>query len=521
MKDVKNIGSTREVCWDKYLVSSMENTCVRMHKAVKKNIALDCNEKWEELRVGYLSTLKLGDTYRMYYRSSGSRNKTKECFCMAESKDGKIFKRVPCSFYEYDGAKKNNIMFMDDTRFVDNFSIHVDTNPACPPDEKFKALSLSIKKVDGKYYLDLLYYKSADGINFEKVGILDFPGIFDTHNVVLWDENEEEYKMYFRDFHDFDGSRSNYYPRDEIMEPCYRDICLTRSKDFVHWTKPEQIKYSDGDIHIQMYTNQVIKYPRANIFFGMPTRYVNRVKDTVNFKYLPDWDGLRAKYIEEGSRQGTVATDCVLMTSRDGETFDRWHEAFYAPGLEKRRNWQYGEGYFSHGLIETECDENEELTEYSFFTAEGRWGETSKVVRYTVRLDGFYSWFADYTGGTVMTKPVIFDGDALEINFATSALGYVKITLCDEDGNALEGYESGRLFGNSLSRPVDFDKELSSLAGTPVCMKIELKDADLYSFKFNKTEKKEESSVKVNGAKAEEGADLADSEITSFKFIQK
>lgn len=513
-----SLGDKREVCWDKHIVDSMENASVLMHKPVRKNVVLDCNEKWEELRAGYLSIHKIGDKYRLYYRTSGSRDKKKECFCVAESLDGKSFYRLPLEKYEYDGARKNNIFFMED-RFVDNFSIHIDTNPDCPPDEKYKALSLKIEKIDGKYHLDLLYYKSADGFDFQYVCMLDVPGIFDTHNVVIWDEKEKEYKMYIRDFHDYDGSRSNYYPRDDIMEPCYRDVRLTRSKDFVHWSAPEMIRYTDNDLHIQMYTNQIMKYPRADIYLGMPVRYVNRVKDKENFKYLPDWYGLRTKYIESGDRHGTVATDCVLMTSRDGSTFERFPEAFFAPGLEKTRNWQYGEGYFSHGIVETVCDENDELTEYSFYDSEGRWGELSKIVRYTVRLDGFFSWHANYYGGTVMTKPLTFEGDSMEMNFATSSLGHVKITVCDEEGNAIEGYESGKLFGNSLCRPIDFEKPLSALSGKTVRIRFELKDADLYSFKFNRSENATDvRKVTKSAESAPKSAEMKDEELRSFKF---
>ena len=512
-----NLSDRREVCWDTHIVESMENARVQMHKPERKNVVLECNEKWEELRAGYLSVLKLGDTYRLYYRSGGGRNRKKECFCVAESKDGKTFTRLPLSTYDYDGAKQNNIMFMDEDRFVDNFSIHFDTNPDCPSDEKFKGLSLYYRKENGVRLLDLLYYKSADGINFEKVGILDIPGIFDTHNVVLWDENEKEYKMYFRDFHDYDGSRSHYVADDLIMEPCFRDVRLTRSKDFVHWSPSEMIKYTDEDIHIQMYTNQIIKYPRADIYLGMPVRYVNRVKDEANFKHLPDWHGLRTKLIEEKSRQGTVATDCVLMTSRDGFVFDRCGEAFFAPSLEKHRNWAYGEGYFSHGIVETACDENDEVKEYSFYYSEGRLEEMSKIVRYTVRLDGFYSWRGDWNVGRVTTVPMTFDGDCMEINFSTSGLGHVRITLCDADGNELEGYDSGKLFGNSLSRPVDFEKPLADLAGKPVRIKFELKDADIYSFKFGSVAcTAKESRAETTAA---EKVDLNDDGLKSFRFV--
>ena len=75
----------------------------------------------------------------------------------------------------------------------------------------------------------------------------------------------------------------------------------------------------------------------------------------------------------------------------------------------------------------------------------------------------------------------MFAGDTLEINFATSALGYLQITLSDEDGNAMH---SGRLFGDKIDRLVDFDGDISAMAGKNVTMEINLSDADIYSFRF-------------------------------------
>ena len=64
---------------------------------------------------------------------------------------------------------------------------------------------------------------------------------------------------------------------------------------------------------------------------------------------------------------------------------------------------------------------------------------------------------------------------------ATSAAGYVKIRLC---GNAA-ALTSCELFGDSIDRRVVFQGgEVSSLAGQPVTMEVEMSDADLYSFKF-------------------------------------
>jgi hypothetical protein len=176
-----------------------------------------------------------------------------------------------------------------------------------------------------------------------------------------------------------------------------------------------------------------------------------------------------------------------VITSRDGFYFERSNEPFLSPELEKEHNWKYGEGYTSHRTEETASDENPEVNELSFYMHEegghGRGGHTV-FYRYTLRLDGYFSWHGDFNGGTVTTKPLTFEGDTLEINFKTSALGGARIEILGEDGAPIEGYDSGRLFGNSLSRPVDFDAPLSALVGKAVRLRITLWDADLYSFRF-------------------------------------
>jgi hypothetical protein len=63
-------------------------------------------------------------------------------------------------------------------------------------------------------------------------------------------------------------------------------------------------------------------------------------------------------------------------------------------------------------------------------------------------------------------------------------LGSVRIRILDEKGNAIDGYDSGNHFGDSLDRPVAFEKPLADLSGKSVRLEFTLKDADLYSFQF-------------------------------------
>jgi len=478
---VYDLGKNREVCWDFELADKIDNIELKMHPLQKKNVAFITDREWEGRTSGYPGVMKVDGKYRFYYRGSGAKgHKCGEVYCVAESDDGKTFTKPNLGLYEYNGRKDNNIMFSDE-RFVDNFCVYKDENPDCPPDEKFKGLSLYF--VENPPQTDLWYYKSSDGYKFEFVRALPIKGVFDSRNTLFWDKEANEYKMYVRNFHDKDGNQIDWEPTKK-MEKAIRDVRLTTSKDFINWTETKEIEYVDAMDDIQMYTNQIEKYHRANIYIGMPTRYSDRRADAHNYKYLPKWGGRRQPLIDKMDRGGFAVQDCTIMTSRDGFHFNRSENAYMVPDIEREYNWCYSECYYSYGIVETEIDDYPGQYELSMYIGERYEYDYLRVIRCTVRLDGFYSWRGNRKGGTIISKPVKFDGEQLKINFKTSALGYLRIKICDEDVNLIEGYDSKKLFGNSLERPVDFDKPLSEIAGKTVRLQFELSDADLYSFIF-------------------------------------
>ena len=106
-----------------------------------------------------------------------------------------------------------------------------------------------------------------------------------------------------------------------------------------------------------------------------------------------------------------------------------------------------------------------------------------------MRLDGFVSLNAPYSGGTVTTLPLTFTGDRLTLNFATSAAGSLRVALLDVAGTPLPGFDLAdcdELFGDTVDRTVTWrdSADLSVFAGKPIRLRFELKDADLYSFRF-------------------------------------
>ena len=105
------------------------------------------------------------------------------------------------------------------------------------------------------------------------------------------------------------------------------------------------------------------------------------------------------------------------------------------------------------------------------------------------RTDGFIVAEAAYTGGELTTKPLVFDGNTLQLNTDTSAGGIVQVEIQDESGRPLEGYKAAdadEINGNYLKVAASWNgrSDVSSLAGQPVRLRFLMRDARLYSFQF-------------------------------------
>jgi hypothetical protein len=133
--------------------------------------------------------------------------------------------------------------------------------------------------------------------------------------------------------------------------------------------------------------------------------------------------------------------------------------------------------------------------EWSLYVLDhGAWfGNGVSFNRYSIRKDGFVSASSPMSGGSFVTKPLRFKGDRLSINFATSAAGSVRVEIQDAAGKPIPGFalkDCPEVFGDTLDRVVTWKsaERLDSLAGKPVRLLFELKDADLYSFQFTPDE---------------------------------
>ncbi len=466
---VVDLGSRRELFVDEALVARRDGIESRLHRPIPREIVLSHDAPWEGSGTSYHAIFRDGPILRMYYvagvltTDDGTKMPSRPFFaCYAESRDGVHWDKPELGIFEYEGSRKNNIVWAAEN--LDNFTPFKDPNPDRRPGEEYKSVSSG---PGGLFAL-----KSSDAIHWSRIG--DRPiiakGAFDTQNNAFWDPVRKHYWCYVRDFHDG-----------------VRDIRVATSPDFREWSEPEPIRFVDAPDEA-LYTNQVRPYYRApHIFLGFPARYVERAWSP-SFDALPDV-AHRKNRMKFSPRFGTALTDCQFMTSRDGRTFRRWDETFITPGPEARDNWVYGDGYVGLGLIELPAEDPDAPPELSLYMPEGHWKRLERLRRLTLRVDGFASLHAKRAAGEVVTRPVVFNGEELSLNFATSAAGSIRVELQADDGTPIPGFalaDADELFGDSLDRRASWKgrTDVAALAGRPVRLRLVLADADLYSFQF-------------------------------------
>ena len=480
------LGDRRALFVDEVLIARRDGLELRLHQPRPRETVMTFDAPWEGSGSDFERLIRDGDTIRMYYMATqltmtnGTKLGSGDVYaCYAESKDGIHWTKPDLGLVEFKGSKHNNIVWAEPK--LDNFTPFLDANPNCPPDERYKATSSGTPVLHG--------LKSADGIHWARIS--DVPiithGRFDTQNNAFWDAERKQYWCYVRGFHDQNGQSVDDTRRGTIG---IRDIRVATSKDFRHWTEPQMLKYGEAPEEA-LYTNQVEPYYRApDLFVGFPTRYVDRNFSPAAMRALPD-PVHRQRRMSFLPRYGTVVTDGQFMTSRDGFTFHRWDETFLRPGPEQSNNWVYGDAYQSLGLIQTPAEDPTASPELSFYADEGHWKEGETLRRYTIRIDGFVSLHARQKAGEFSSRPLIFSGRTLTLNFATAAAGFLRVELQDADGHALPGFalaECDELFGDTIDRTVTWrdQNDVSGLAGKVVRLRIALSEADLYALKFQR-----------------------------------
>ncbi|MGE3315274.1 MAG: hypothetical protein AB7O26_09170 [Planctomycetaceae bacterium] len=330
---------------------------------------------------------------------------------------------------------------------------------------------------------------SADGVNFTSVGRV-LPFYTDNPTIVQWDERRGKYVIYTRAL-DYNSENQRRIARIETDDPLKPWPYRKTDNDRMFFAKENaEVVLSadkDDDPHSDIYYNAASIYPWASDVHLM---------FTAQFRHFSPDRNPFIKPAVEGRWEDFGMLEVQLAVSRDGiqwdrptrepyfptglaDEWDRWY-AVMAPGIVRRGNYLY-QYYYSSGRLHDSAIMRKEYAD----SAKSLGGVG--IVRQ--RLDGFVSADADHLGGHLRTPEIVFRGSALRLNIDTGAMGTAFVEIQDEHGRPIPGYtmaDCEEIGGNYIDQRVYWKgkSDVSSLAGKPVRLRINLKRAKLYAFQF-------------------------------------
>ena len=393
----------------------------------------------------------------MYYRGYPADGPSSTCY--AESPDGVNWVKPSLGLVEDRNASTDNNIILPSSG---GFSPFIDTKPGIPAAERYKACTTGGGAV-------LMGWVSHDAIRWRKVRdepIVpnEFPNNFDAQTAMFWSEPEQRYVMYAR--HSVGGRRA---------------VTRATSADFLEWTPQVMMTYSDTDSVVpshQLYDNQTRPYFRApHIYAALPARFMPRRRVLTT---------AQCEDLDVGALGGGCAdiSETVFMTTRPGTTVYDWLflEGFVRPGMGYG-NWVSRTNYAALGIVPTG------ETEMSIYVLRAYGLPVPYAERLTLRTDGFVSVSAPYEGGEMLTKPLRFTGNALEINYSTGAAGRLRVEIQDAAGQPISGFalgDSTEIIGDEIERVVSWSggQDVSGLAGQDARLRFVMRNADLYAIRF-------------------------------------
>lgn len=484
---ILDVADRKQLLLDQRLVASSDGVRWVMNRPRRTGELLLTNDQpWEggiKPHIGcYCSVLKEDGVVRLWYDQI---SKTYRRVLYAESTDGIHFVKPHLGLHEIDGSRLNNVVIPG---AIGGCAVWID--PQAPPELRYKCQAKTYPGwPEAPRPTEFHVYGSPDGYRWTLLGKPQI-GECDVQNIVLWDARYGRYVMYTRRWVRFEDKHRNY-----------RGVRRMESDDLLHWDHEADIFMADevdlatyatatGQPAVDYYGAAVYKYPEAGDLYIMLTQpYWHFLERPPEQRWGISGDPQTAVI----QRLAPAAIDVRLAWSVDGQVFQHTTDrgAFIGLGpagcFDSRMLWAApnpirmgDELWFYYAGVNLDHDG---------FTDSAAPGLLSGIGRAVLRLDGFVSADAAYSGGQFTTAPLRFTGRQLELNVDTGAGGCVYVEVLDAAGQAIPGLtraEAVPVWGNAVRLPVRWrdQSDLSALANQPVRLRFLMQDCKLYAFRF-------------------------------------
>ncbi len=464
-REAVRIGTETQVFVDDELIAAKKGVRRTIHPCQKlPKPVVEPEHPWEGNRVYVYGTVlydPAAKQYRMWYMSNPAKgkrdrriNRSRGCLLLyATSSDGVRWHKPEMGFYEFNGSKRNNIIYG-----MDSPSIIVDARDPDPA-RRYKMIGYVTVKGEGN---GVTACYSAAGLRWHDVAAGPLFKSSDTVTLAQ-DPRTGEYLAFHKS-----GAKIRGYPR--------RLVGLAVSKDFQTWSRLGLVLVPDekDDAWAKQEGQRTEFYdmsafPYGGQFLGLAAVFRKTLR--------------RAKAARHQSRDdGPIHAE--LVHSRDGRT---WHRLDERTAIIPNGPSDFDAGCIL-GMINTPVIVGDEMWVYytGITTTHGGALPTKRITigRAAWRLDGFVSLDAGGAEGTVEMIPLQAAGDRLSVN-ADASKGQLTVEVLDGAGEPVAGYGSKDcvpIRTDAVRHVVRWQDHARLPAGGPLRLRFRLTDAKLYAF---------------------------------------
>lgn len=454
---------------------------------------LQADQPWEE-QMFWVCAMYDGGRYRLWYNSNDTSQKASLMVCYAESDDGVHWRKPDLNVIEWNGSKKNNIVYggAPSAWSVELGNVFLD--PAAKPEERYKMI---FSAWESKYIYPFDHYPfmatggvlrgaySNDGLHWT-----EYPGVFlgrypDSQNAATYDPILGKYIAYVR-------ASSTYGALDvgaHLVKPASRGRSIARmeSEDYLNWSYPELSLAPDilDGLDVDFYNPGYSRYGEADdAHFLFPSALAQH--------------------------EGTL--DVQVVVSRDNRTWIRsTREAFIPrgqPGSYDSTRVYAGPGFVPIGkeryALYCRCENKPHGGVHARTSMKTTPENAPKLGRALFKRDRIVGIEAGSEWGTFTTRPLLFDGRRLVVNAEpTGASAQLKIEMIGVDTMQAQDAVHGRhredavcpgytfekctpLTEDQLDAPVRWEGRagVGEWAGKPVRLSFRMRSVRIYAFQF-------------------------------------
>jgi hypothetical protein len=454
-----NVGGDKQLLIDDVFFDKASGIQFSIHPPHKTGeTTLGPDKPWEDATLNWFSVMQDGGKYRMWYECydvAGWPTGDDTSFCYAESTDAIHWTKPNLGLFEYHGVKETNILFRLLGEGPHRSRVHgvgIFKDPNAPAESRYKAASQGVFANVGKPPQRIAGMYSPDGLHWTRYPepiCMDFA---DSQDSVFWDESLSKYVLYGR------------------VSGHGRALGRSESNDFAHFPPLKLVLQTDDadPPKSDLYNSAAIKYPfAANAYLMFPSLY-QQTPGTLDIRLAVSRDGIHWSWPQQDK--------AFIPLGKAGE-FDS-ASLYMGQGILPMGDnlWQY----YSGSPLKHDEGELENLRKP---------GNARLFSRVVERLDGYVSADANAKGGSFTTIPLTFSGNILKLNVSAHAGGSVRVGLLDGQGNPVAGHsldDCVPITGDHLDTIVRWKDgaDVTSQAGKPTRLIVEMKNASLYAFQF-------------------------------------